>query len=88
MLTVGQADNTINAVVITHLGISLDGVDNWCGVGQSGSFEQDGIEILATGGKLAKGADKVTTDGAADTSVVHGDEIFGSIERFGHCGYV
>ena len=88
MLTVGQADDTINAVGIAHLGVSLDSVHDGGRIGEAGSFEEDGIEVLATGGELAEGADEVTADGAADAAVVHGDEIFGSIERFGHCVYV
>ena len=85
MLTVSQADDTINTVGVAHLGVGLNSVHDGGWIGKSGSFEEDGIKFFAAGGKLTEGADEVTADGAADAAIVHGDEIFGSIERFGHC---
>mmetsp|Transcript_30842 Transcript_30842/g.57147 ORF Transcript_30842/g.57147 Transcript_30842/m.57147 type:complete len:229 (+) Transcript_30842:338-1024(+) len=62
MLTIRQTDNAINFVIITHLGICLDGVNNGCRVGEAGRFEEDGIEIFSARGELSKGADEVTAD--------------------------
>ena len=76
MFAISQADDAINAVALAHLGIRLDGVDNWSGVGEAGGFKEDGVKVFAAGGELAERADKIPTDGAADAAVVHCDKIF------------
>jgi hypothetical protein len=57
VLAICQADDAVDAVIVAHLGIGLDGVDDWSGIGQSRGFEEDGVEVFAAGGELTEGAD-------------------------------
>ena len=71
MLTIGQADDAVDTIIIAHFGIGLDGVHDGSRIGKTGSFEEDGIKVLAAGGELAECADEIAADGAADAAVVH-----------------
>ncbi len=88
VFAVGEADDGVDAVVFGYFGVCLDGVDDGCGIGEASGFEEDGVEFFALGCELSEGADEVSTDGAAYAAVVHGDEIFGCVEGFGHCFFV
>ena len=83
VFAISETNDGIDAIVIGHLGVSLDRVDNGRGVGEAGGLQKDGIELLAALGKLTKSADEISTDGTAHTSVVHGDQVLGRIEGFG-----
>lgn len=85
MLTVGQTYDAVDTIVITHLGISLDGIDDGSRIGKARSFEEDGIKVLAARGKLPQGADEIPTYRAADAAVVHCDQVFWCIQRFCDC---
>ena len=83
VFAVRKTNNGINPIIVRHLWVGLDRVDNGRGVGEASGFQKDGIELLAALGKLTKRADEISTDGTAHTSVVHGDQVLGRIEGFG-----
>mmetsp|Transcript_21345 Transcript_21345/g.61222 ORF Transcript_21345/g.61222 Transcript_21345/m.61222 type:complete len:277 (+) Transcript_21345:718-1548(+) len=82
VLAVSKADDGIDAVIVRHFGIRLDRVNDGRRVSEASGFEKDGIELLATLGKLAKRTDEISANGTTDTSVVHGDQVLGGIEAF------
>ena len=82
VLAVGKADDGIDAIIVGHLGIRLNRVNDGRRVSEASGFQKDGIELLATLGKLAQRTDEISTNGTTDTSVVHGDQVLGGIHAF------
>jgi hypothetical protein len=46
---IGQTHDGINKIIFAHFGVGLYSVDNWCGIGQSGGFQQNGIKVYKRG---------------------------------------
>mmetsp|Transcript_4057 Transcript_4057/g.9193 ORF Transcript_4057/g.9193 Transcript_4057/m.9193 type:complete len:365 (+) Transcript_4057:145-1239(+) len=84
VLGVRQADDAVQEVVLAHLGIRLQGVHDRRRIREPGRFQEDRVEVLPALGELPEGSHQIPAHRAADTAVVHRDEVLGGVQGFGH----
>ena len=84
VFAVRQADDGVDTVLLRDLWIGLYRVDDGCRISESGGLEKNGVEFFTLCCELSESPDEVPANGAANTAIVHGDQIFRRVEGFGH----
>jgi hypothetical protein len=84
VLAVGEGYDAVDVVVLGQLAVGLDRVHDGGRVGQSGGLEQYGIKVGPAPNELPQRPDQIAPHRTAHAAVVHGDEVLGGVQRFGH----
>ena len=75
MLGVREAEDGVDAVVVRDLGVDKEGKRDGRRVREARGFDDDVVELLGFVLEGEQRSDQVAADGAADASVVHGDDV-------------
>lgn len=71
MFCINEGEDRIEENRLLDLLIDEKGLDHWCGVGQAGGLNEDGVESRPSLEQLVQDADEVAPNCAAYASIVH-----------------
>ena len=76
VLGIREAEDGVDAVVVRDLGVDKEGERDGRRVREARGFDDNVVELLGFVLEGEQRSDQVAADGAADASVVHGDDVF------------